>query len=87
MSKIWSDTEAEIVFKMTKDNYTYRDISDVLGEGGFNRSANAVRKFYNRYTKVDEEETSTINYEAANKSMVMPQMFNSAVLYVNGKEI
>ena len=58
MSSIWTDTEAEIVFVMVEEKNTYKDISEYLREEGFNRSANAVRKFYKRCTVATEEDKS-----------------------------
>lgn len=48
MSTIWTEEEASIVHKMVENDKLYREISEVLQHHGFDRSPEAVRKFYKR---------------------------------------
>lgn len=56
MSIPWSKREAAIVYKAIAENKLYRDISLALEEAGFDRSAEAVRKFYKRTTEESTEQ-------------------------------
>lgn len=48
MSIIWTDEEARIVHKLIEQDKLYREISTTLAQHGFDRSPEAVRKFYKR---------------------------------------
>lgn len=60
-SKAWSRYEKDIAISLLEDNLMYRDISKALRAKGFDRSAEAVRKFVKRIK-------NNVEYVAPDKS-------------------
>jgi predicted phosphodiesterase len=50
-TKPWSNAEHQIVFDGYKQDKTYKEIQDLLNQNGFDRSAEAIRKFIARNTQ------------------------------------
>jgi predicted phosphodiesterase len=68
MSKPWSKKEAEIAYKAIAEHKLYKEVSIALEEEGFDRSAEAVRKFYKRNDVNNEEEYEVVEPEINNKA-------------------
>jgi len=63
MSIPWSKKEAAIAHKAIAEHKLYKEISIVLEEAGFDRSAEAVRKFYKRNATSKDAEYEAVEPE------------------------
>ena len=71
MSIIWTDEEAKIVYKLIEKDKLYREISAALAKHGYDRSPEAVRKFYKRNQDVFTEE---VGGEAGEYDIIEPAL-------------